>query len=72
MMFRDWAMFSDAGNIAVDVIVHNAKERGLSWKETYENLVILSNIKGFGEATDTAVRELVYSVIATEDEDFYV
>ena len=57
----DYAMFSDAGNAAVQDIVGLAKRQGLSWKVTHSLLMALSDDERFGEATDTAVRECVYS-----------
>jgi hypothetical protein len=56
----DYAMFSDAGNAAVQDIVGLAKRQKLSWKVTYSLLMALSEDERFGEATDTAVRECVY------------
>ena len=57
----DYAMFSDAGDAAVQDIVGLAKRQGLSWKITYSLLMALSEDERFSEATDTAVRECVYS-----------
>jgi hypothetical protein len=56
----DYAMFSDAGDAAVQDIVGLAKRQGLSWKITYGLLMALSEDERFSEATDTAVRECVY------------
>jgi len=57
---KDYAMFSDFGNDAVDAIVRSARILNMSWDAVYDELVKLSEREGFGEATDTAVREVVY------------
>lgn len=56
----DFAMFTDAGNIAVANIVGAAHIRNLSWDAVDEMLQTLATLPGFEEATDTAVREAVY------------
>lgn len=56
----DYAMFSDFGNAMVGEIVKGAKHKNLTWPEVYEMLRTISQIKGCEEATDTAVREVVY------------
>lgn len=56
----DYAMFTDAGNAAVQDIVALAKRQGLSWGIAYAMLSALSEDERFSEATDTAVRECVY------------
>ena len=59
----DFGMFTDAGNAAVQAIVEGAISNDLSWDEVYDCLVRLSEQEGFGEATDTVVREMVYTAI---------
>lgn len=56
----DYAMFSAFGNAMVGEIVKGAKYKNLTWPEVYEMLQTISQIKGCEEATDTAVREIVY------------
>jgi len=58
----DYAMFSEAGNAAVDAIVRTARILKLDWPQVYNELGSLAERfpKDFGEATDTAVRESVY------------
>lgn len=68
----DYSMFTDTGNAAVGGIVVTAKTLGLSWEQAFKALHALSQIEGFGEATDTAVREVVYDAVANENEDFYI
>ena len=60
---EDYAMFTDLGNAAVHAVVVSARENKLTWPETYRALCALGDEKGFGEATDTAVRECVYSAL---------
>jgi hypothetical protein len=60
---EDYAMFTDLGNAAVHAVVVSARENKLTWPETYRALCALGDQKEFGEATDTAVRECVYSAL---------
>ena len=66
-----FGMYTDAGNRAVQAIVEGAISNDLSWNEVYDCLVRLSNRKGFEEATDTVVREMVYDAVGCTG-DFYV
>jgi len=59
-----YGMFTDAGNQAVNAIVEQARASNLTWLEVYQELCRLAEVKAFGEATDTMVREYVYSVIS--------
>jgi len=56
----DYGMFTDKGNAIVHGIVIAAQYKGLKWSEVYDLLSTISEIEGYGEATDTAVREAVY------------
>jgi hypothetical protein len=67
-----YAMFSDLGNAAVHAIVERARADQLTWAQTYRALRALAEQDEFGEATDTAVRECVYSTLGFDDEPFYV
>jgi hypothetical protein len=60
---EDYAMFTELGNAAVHAVVVSARENKLNWPETYRALCALSEQKEFGEATDTEVRECVYSAL---------
>jgi len=60
---KDYGMFSELGNAAVHGVVVAARENKLTWPETYRCLSQLSEQKEFGEATDTEVREMVYSAL---------
>ena len=53
-------MFTDAGNIMIGCIIVGAKSANLKWNEVYDMLHTISQIEGYGEATDTEVREAVY------------
>ncbi len=57
----NYGMFSQAGNDAVELIVDTAIINDSAWLEVYQQLVYLSKVEVFAEATDTAVREAVYS-----------
>ena len=56
-----YAMYTDAGNSAVEAIVKLAIAQQLSWSVTDKLLQALSQDERFSEATDTAVRETVYA-----------
>lgn len=60
---QNFAMFSDAGNAAVGAIVKMASEKRWTWERTEAALYQLSGISEFEEATDTAVREVVYCTL---------
>jgi hypothetical protein len=66
-----YGMFTDAGNQAVHAIVEHARENKLAWLEVYQELCRLGEVKAFGEATDTMVREIVYDALKFNS-DFYV
>jgi len=60
---KDYGMFTELGNAAVHAVVVTARANNLTWPQTYHALCQLSEEKQFGEATDTEVRELVYSAL---------
>jgi hypothetical protein len=66
-----YGMFSDAGNQAVHAIVEQARASNMAWLEVYQELCRLAEVKAFGEATDTMVREIVYDTLGFKS-DFYV
>ena len=68
----DYAMYTDLGNAAVHAIVMAARVHNLTWAQTLQALRKLAEQDEFGEAMDTAVREVVYHVMGFEDENFYV
>ena len=68
----DYAMYTELGNAAVHAVVVTAKANRLSWAQTYDALCELAKQDAFGEATDTAVREVVYHALNIKDEPFYV
>jgi hypothetical protein len=59
----EYGMFTDQGNLAVAALVNYARVAQLTWPETYRCLESLSKNKLYGEATDTEVRECVYSAL---------
>jgi hypothetical protein len=69
-----YGMYTDAGNQAVHAIVEHALENKQSWLTVYQELCRLSEVKAFGEAMDTMVREIVYDAIGADqrNESFYV
>ena len=66
-----YGMFTDAGNQAVHAIVEKARATDMAWLEVYQELVRLADVGVFAEATDTMVREYVYSALSFQS-DFYV
>ena len=71
MTVEYFGMFSDAGNQEVAVIVAHAKAKRLNWPDTYNLLCKLAMAPGYGEATDTMVREIVYDALEF-DSAFYI
>lgn len=66
MLVKDYGMFTTEGNKRVATIVKRAQAKRWTWAETYRALRELSNKQQYGEATDTEVREMVYSAIGAE------
>ena len=60
---RSYAMFTERGDNAVNAIVLQAALFGKKPNEVYEDLRQLSRNDGFGEASDTAVRECVFDAL---------
>ena len=73
MAVRDFAMFTPEGNAAVQGIVSFARVSGANWPVVYDALRALadSDPDQFGEALDTAVREVVYDALGFT-ESFYI
>ncbi len=63
-----YAMFTEIGNEAIDGLVRVAKALELEWNEVEKALNVLANNPKFSEATDTAVREAVYSAMGFDKE----
>lgn len=61
-----YGMFSVEGNVAVHSLVLTAKALKLEWSQVYKALEALAEENSFAEATDTAVREHVYSACGFE------
>ena len=69
-----YGMYTDAGNQAVHEIVKHALKNQQAWLTVYQELCRLAEVKAFSEATDTMVREYVYSAVGADNrnESFYV
>lgn len=69
-----YGMYTDAGNQAVHAVVKHALENKQAWLEVYQELCRLAEVQAFSEATDTMVREYVYSAVGADErrESFYV
>jgi len=63
-----YGMFTDNGNAVIDGVVFCAKKMNWSWNLVNDMLTQISTVDGFGEATDTAVREYVYEAIFPQGE----
>ena len=66
-----YEMYTRKGDAAIAKVIEKAKLHDWTWKRTYEELVKLSKRKGTEEATDTAVREVVYDALRYTDH-FYL
>ena len=69
-----YGMYTDAGNQAVHAIVEHALKNKQAWLTVYQELCRLAEVQAFSEATDTMVREYVYSAVGADQrsENFYV
>jgi hypothetical protein len=72
-MSQDFAMYTQKGNDMVQAVVERAKRNYWTWPMTYGALEQLSRNHPdlAGEATDTAVREVVYNTLGF-DTPFYI
>ena len=72
-MSESYGMFTEEGDILVQGIVDVAKGTNADWPWVYEKLEMLGKTEGFGEATDTMVREAVFDAIGySNDTPFYI
>ena len=67
MKTPNYEMFTDEGNALVHGVVQAAKVSGMQWDRVYSMLEKISEIDGFREATDTAVRDNVWVALTTYD-----
>ena len=69
----NYSMYTDFGDDAIEAIVRQAKVLNLTWAQVLNELRSLADRfpEDFGEATDTAVREAVYTELGFTT-DFYV
>lgn len=58
-----YGMFTPVGNAAVAAIVEMAIERCFSYTNLEKELIKLSKVECFEEATDTAVRERAFEAL---------
>jgi hypothetical protein len=58
-----YGMFTDKGNALIHGIVMTAKASELEWEQVMDLLYDVSTLDGFEEATDTDVREQVYTAL---------
>ena len=69
-MQKDFAMFSAAGNAAVEGVVDNAASHFDTFEGAYTwanaELEYLARTSTYSEADDTAVREAVYAALKKE------
>jgi len=63
----DYEMFTAEGNALVHGIVQAAKVSNMQWDRVYSMLEKISEIDGFREATDTAVRDSVWVALTMID-----
>jgi hypothetical protein len=62
-----YGMFTEEGNYRVHRIVQSARREGWSWTQTANYLEILAkHVPECREASDTVVRESVYSAVMGE------
>lgn len=59
----DFDMFTEMGNEAVAAIVDLSRKAMLTWPTVESMLEALATNETYAEATDTAVREAVYTVL---------
>lgn len=73
MTTTDFGMYTDNGNILIQGIVDVAKSTNADWPWVYEKLEMLAKTKGFEEATDTMVREIVFDTVGySNNTPFYI
>lgn len=65
---KNYGMYTAQGNKLVDRVVAEARRAGWDWRKTERHLQLLSKAHPHtaGEATDTAVREVVYAELYNE------
>lgn len=62
-----YEMFTDEGNALVHGVVQAAKIANMNWTGVEKMLWKISEIDGFSEATDTAVRDAVFVALTMAD-----
>ena len=64
---KEYGMFTELGNAAVNAIVVAAKANNMTWAQVYRALGALAEQKEFAEAMDTVVREYVYDAMGYDN-----
>jgi hypothetical protein len=64
-----YGMFTDRSNMIIANLVDRAREQNMTWPQVYAELVRLSELPDTGEATDTEVREYVFSKLGFDRQD---
>jgi hypothetical protein len=67
-----YGMFTGRGDLRVHQLVEKARREQRTWSWLHNQLWALSQRPGYGEATDTEVRENAYSALGHRTEDFWV
>lgn len=60
-MTKSYGMFTSTGNAMIEGVIMTAKAANMDAQTVVNLLWEISNIKGYGEASDTEVREVVLS-----------
>ena len=64
---KEYGMFTELGNAAVNAIVVAAKANNMTCAQVYRALGALAEQKEFAEAMDTVVREYVYDAMGYDN-----
>jgi 2-methylisocitrate lyase-like PEP mutase family enzyme len=67
----EYGMFSELGNAGVHAVVLAARANKMNWAQTVRALQALAEQEQFGEAMDTAVREVVYDALNFDTPFYY-
>jgi hypothetical protein len=60
-MTKSYGMFTNTGNAMIEGVIMTAKAANMDAQTVVNLLWEISNINGYGEASDTEVREIVLS-----------
>ena len=68
----DFGMFTLEGNLVISNLVDFANNNNLEWNIVRNMLDVLSKDDRFSECMDTAVREVVFESVNSENHPFYL